>query len=163
VAYGYLKRVRKLARIVNPLVTAATHELTHLYRLQLAYPFDLLEHAASEGISMYAEGKIADELGIGQIEGHDIACTQRISPDAIAKMQAAIVRDNREFAEMLGGWPESPMLDELHDNWFEFDHTGTGLPDGYLLGMNGVRSRLAEGIPFPVVARMPAEQILGLE
>ena len=163
VGYGYIKHPRRTGRVLDPLFTAATHELTHAYRLQAGHAFNLAERAASEGVAMYAEQAIAAELGVSQVADYDIAVAGMMDGNTIKRMRSQMAEDDARFMAVLAVDPGSDELNQLHDAWFEFDDTGAGLPNGYLLGMHGVFSHLANGTEFSRVAKMPAGQILGIE
>lgn len=164
VPHRFIRHPRATGRLALPLFLHAGHELTHTYRYELGFPFSLLERVAGEGVSLWAERLIADQV-LTDDERRRLMPQEFESPvsarDRLLLLDA-LLEDHTylQIFEHETGF-EAPDVEVVHAGWMDAEPVHGYAPWGYILGSVIVGDLLKEGMEFRDILAMPAEDMMG--
>ncbi|MCA9333001.1 hypothetical protein KDA00_03960 [Candidatus Saccharibacteria bacterium] len=161
IPFSYIKRPRKTKELTVPLSLMTLHEVTHCIRHEYFYGDDLLERAASEGISLFAEKSLALAVLNGS-EQHEYQAhfSPVISIEAEGQVMDSFLDDAIEEGLMITQGKPQSASDDLHELWFANTY-GCPMPLGNQIGMLAVCRLIDAGATLSEVIKLPAEDIIG--
>jgi len=147
-------RRRKIGRMTALLSTVSGHESIHCWRSEYFSEDTLLENAATEGLAYAFQEDMAklvmttDELAVWRWP---------TLPNWDEQMQ------RRLSAQMSADEPDYALGNEwLFDKWFAYPGP-MQYPAGVSLGLLAVRNLQKEGLAYPDMVALPAEELLGVQ
>lgn len=162
VPYSFIRRPRKTSRLTAPLFLTAAHELMHTYRYEQGFRFSLAEGVFSEGLSMWGEYLVGQQL---LCDGEFIDVPDCLASVAAADVEAGwatLLEDTTRLdAFELERGLEAPDKDSVYSEWFD-PSAPDEPPLGYVLGMVTVGNLLRAGATFPEMLAMPTEEIIAM-
>lgn len=163
VPFQFIKHPRRLHGFEIPMSLVAIHELTHCVREEKFSGVDLMERAATEGLSMWAERFLAEEALTVEEAGNFSA---HFTPNlTVARERRALELFMADVIDELAVDPDlvgNAESDALHSLWFENTY-GKALPLGCQLGAAAVGRLIESGATLGQVMQLPPEDIIRFE